>query len=131
MKTILSTAMILLLVSSCTPISPVTQAIMHEKQYVVMQTGEASWYSTHCNGGNRTASGVRLNNHDSTAAHKTLPFGTKVKVTNIKNGKSEIVKITDRGPYTKGRVIDVTIGVAERLGFKSRGVTNVKIEVLK
>lgn len=57
-------------------------------------------------------------------------MGTKVKVTNVRNGKSEIVKISDRGPYVKGRVIDVTVGVASRLGFKSQGVTEVRVEVL-
>jgi rare lipoprotein A len=57
-------------------------------------------------------------------------MGTKVKVTNLHNGKSEIVKISDRGPYTKGRIIDVTVGVAERLGFKKNGVAKVKVEVV-
>ena len=131
MKTILTTAILLLMVSGCATTSPVSQTSMREKQYVMMQSGEASWYSTHCNGGSRTASGMPLNNYAATAAHKTLPFGTKVKVTNVKNGKSEVVKITDRGPYTEGRVIDVTVGVASRLGFKSQGVAKVKLEVLK
>jgi len=94
------------------------------------QTGKASWYSTSCNGGSRTASGIKLKNHEMTAAHKTLPFGSKVRVTNLNNGKSEIVKIIDRGPYVKGRVIDVSVGAAESLGFKGKGVTNVKLEVL-
>jgi rare lipoprotein A len=101
------------------------------KQYVLVQSGEASWYSTECNGGTQTASGKPLQNHASTAAHKTLPFGTRVKVTHIKSGKSEIVTITDRGPHIKGRIIDVTLGVAERLGFKSNGIAKVKLEVLK
>jgi rare lipoprotein A len=95
------------------------------------QVGKASWYSTSCNGGTRTASGQKLTNHSNTAAHKTLPFGTKVKVTNLKNGKSEIVTISDRGPYIKNRIIDVTVGVAEKLGFKNTGVTTVRLEVVK
>lgn len=95
-----------------------------------VQHGKASWYGIRCNGGSRTASGERLTNGDATAAHKTLPMGTKVRVTNLDNGKSEVVRINDRGPYTKGRVIDVTEGVASRLGFISRGVAAVKVEVL-
>ena len=65
-----------------------------------------------------------------TAAHKTLPMGTKVRVTNIENGKSVILKITDRGPYIKGRVIDVTKGAAKKLGFLNTGVVHCKVEVL-
>ncbi|MBB5352572.1 rare lipoprotein A [Haloferula luteola] len=95
-----------------------------------VQQGKASWYGIRCNGGTHTASGERLNNEASTAAHKTLPLGTKVRVTNLSNGKSEIVRITDRGPYTRGRIIDVTEGVAKRLGFYSRGIVSVKVEVL-
>lgn len=94
------------------------------------QHGQASWYSVKTNGGTRTASGEHLTNSAATAAHKTLPLGSKVRVVNMNNGKSEIVTITDRGPYVRGRVIDVTVGVAERLGFMARGVTSVKLEVL-
>jgi len=96
-----------------------------------VQHGKASWYGIRCNGGTRTASGERLANGAATAAHKTLPMGTKVRVTNLANGKSEVVRINDRGPYTKGRVIDVTEGVAQRLGFRARGIVSVKVEVLK
>jgi rare lipoprotein A len=131
MKTILTTAILLLLATSCSVVPATTMETQSVKQYVMVQSGNASWYSTRCNGGTKTASGKRLQNHASTAAHKTLPFGTRVKVTHIKNGKSEIVTIQDRGPYTKGRVIDVTVGVAERLGFKSNGIAKVKLEVLK
>jgi rare lipoprotein A len=95
-----------------------------------VQHGEASWYSIKTNGGTHTASGRRLCNQAPTAAHKTLPMGTKVRVINQINGKSEIVTITDRGPYTRGRIIDLTIGSAERLGFAKRGIAPVKVEVL-
>ena len=95
-----------------------------------VQHGKASWYGTRCNGGTRTASGERLSNQAATAAHKTLPMGTQVRVTNLSNGKSEVVRINDRGPYSRGRVIDVTEGVAQRLGFYSRGIVPVKVEVL-
>lgn len=95
-----------------------------------VQEGKASWYSIKTNRGTKTASGQRLCDRGATAAHKTLPMGTKVRVVNLANGKSEVVTINDRGPFIKGRVIDVTIGVAERLGFVSRGVVPVKVEVL-
>ena len=95
-----------------------------------VQYGKASWYSVKCNGGTHTASGEKLKNYSNTAAHKSLPFGTLVKVTNSANGKSEIVRITNRGPYIKGRIIDVTIGVADKLGFKNNGVAPVKLEVI-
>jgi len=94
------------------------------------QRGKASWYSIGTNSGTRTASGQRLSNDGATAAHKTLPMGTKVRVINEANGKSEVVTINDRGPYIKGRIIDLTIGAAERLGFRHRGVATVKVEVL-
>lgn len=95
-----------------------------------VQHGKASWYSIRTNYGTKTASGERLSNDGATAAHKTLPMGTKVRVINEDNGKSEVVTINDRGPYVKGRIIDLTVGVAERLGFLTRGVTTVKVEVL-
>ena len=95
-----------------------------------VQHGKASWYSIRTNYGTKTASGQRLSNDAATAAHKTLPMGTKVRVTNEANGKSEVVTINDRGPYVRGRIIDLTIGSAERLGFRQRGVVPVKVEVL-
>lgn len=104
----------------------------NDPQYAVesVQHGKASWYSIRTNYGTRTASGQRLTNDGATAAHKTLPLGTKVRVVNEANGKSEVVTINDRGPYIKGRIIDLTIGAAERLGFAKRGVTTVRVEVL-
>jgi rare lipoprotein A len=103
-----------------------------DSQYAVqsVEHGKASWYSIRTNRGTRTASGERLCDKGATAAHKTLPMGTKVRVTNQANGKSEIVTIIDRGPYIRGRIIDLTIGSAERLGFRQRGVVPVKVEVL-
>jgi rare lipoprotein A len=71
-----------------------------------------------------------LSNDAATAAHKTLPMGTRVRVINEANGKSEVMTITDRGPYKKGRIIDVTIGAAERLGFIHHGIATVRVEVL-
>ncbi|TAE77703.1 MAG: septal ring lytic transglycosylase RlpA family protein [Verrucomicrobia bacterium] len=102
-----------------------------EWKVAAVQHGQASWYGIRCNGGTRTASGERLSNAAATAAHKTLPMGTRVRVTNLSNGRTEVVRINDRGPFSKARVIDVTEGVAQRLGFRSRGVASVRVEVLK
>ena len=101
-----------------------------EHEVIRIIHGEASWYEIRCNGGTHTASGIPLRDHAMTAAHKTLPMGTKVRVTNKRNGKSVILKITDRGPYIKGRVIDVTKGAAKELGLIHRGIGPCKVEVL-
>ncbi len=93
--------------------------------------GTASYYSIKTNGGTATASGQRLRNDAYTAAHRSLPFGTRVRVTNLKNGKSAVVGINDRGPFIRGRIIDVTIGVARHLGMTSAGVVPCKVEVLR
>jgi len=95
------------------------------------QTGKASHYSIRTNRGTRTASGRPLRDDEATAAHRKLPMGTKVLVKNIANGKSELVTITDRGPYVRGRIIDVTIGVARRLGFVGQGVAPVELKVME
>lgn len=95
-----------------------------------IEHGKASWYCIKCNGGTHTASGEKLEDYAMTAAHKTLPLGSTVRVTNKRNGRSVVVRITDRGPYIKGRVIDVTKGVAAKLGFIENGVVPVVVEVL-
>ncbi|NNC90658.1 MAG: septal ring lytic transglycosylase RlpA family protein [Akkermansiaceae bacterium] len=92
--------------------------------------GEMSWYCIECNGGTHTASGETLNDWAMTAAHKSLPLGTKVRVTNLENDRSVVVTINDRGPYIDGRIIDVTKGVAHKLDFVVDGVVDVKVEVL-
>jgi rare lipoprotein A len=95
------------------------------------QYGKASIYSTSCNGGSRTASGVRLKNDSNMVAHKTLPFGTKIKITNVSNGKTIEAIVVDRGPFVKGRILDVTRTVAKQLGFSyTQGIAKVKIEVV-
>jgi len=93
-------------------------------------TGITSWYSVKTNGGTKTASGEKFSDSGHTAAHKTLPFGTMVKVTNLSNEKSIVLRVTDRGPYTKGRVLDVSIGAAKKLDFAGRGITRCLVEVL-
>lgn len=91
--------------------------------------GVASFYGVSTNG-TRTASGVPLDDSASTAAHRALAFGTLVRVTNLSNGLSEIVEITDRGPFTKGRIIDVSLNAAEKLNMIEAGIVSVEIEVL-
>jgi len=83
--------------------------------------GGASWYALH----SKTASGERMNPSALTAAHRTLPFGSKVKVTNQRNGKSIVVRINDRGPFIRGRMLDLSKGAANRLGFVGAGHTNI------
>lgn len=90
------------------------------------QTGRASWYSLT----SITASGERCDPNALTAAHRSLPFGTKVKVENLKNGKSVVVRINDRGPFVGGRIIDLTKAAAGRLGFVSAGTAPVRLTVL-
>ena len=93
------------------------------------QTGIASYYSKGLHG-SRTASGERHNRNEMVAAHKSLPFGTKVKVTNLSNGKEVVVKINDRGPFVKGRVIDLSYGAFSKIENPGKGLTKVKLEVL-
>ncbi|MBD2605171.1 septal ring lytic transglycosylase RlpA family protein [Scytonema hofmannii FACHB-248] len=90
--------------------------------------GMASYYSYE--GGNRTATGERFNPQGLTAAHRSLPFGTRVRVTNTGNGRSVVVRINDRGPFIRGRVIDLSLSAARELGMISSGVAAVKLEIL-
>lgn len=85
------------------------------------QCGRASWYALT----SRTASGERMNPSALTAAHRSLPFGTKVKVTNQRNGRSVVVRINDRGPFVRGRMLDLSRGAASQLGFIGAGHTSV------
>jgi rare lipoprotein A len=91
-------------------------------------SGMASYYGSES--GSQTASGQRFNPSAMTAAHRTLPFGTKVRVTNKRNGRSVIVTINDRGPFIRGRIIDLSSGAAGVIGMRSSGVAPVSVEVL-
>lgn len=93
------------------------------------ETGIASWYGSES--GNRTAMGTRFNPQGITAAHKTLPLPTKVKVTNLRNGRSVIVTVNDRGPFTKNRLIDLSHGAAKKIGLDKQGVAKVRIEYIE
>ena len=90
------------------------------------QCGGASWYSL----GSKTASGERMSSGVLAAAHRTLPFGTHVKVENLGNGRAVVVRINDRGPFVRGRVIDVTWAAAQELGFIGNGIARVKLTVV-
>lgn len=90
----------------------------------------ASWYGTYFHG-RLTANGERYNMYAPTAAHKELPFGTWVRVTNLKNSKKTFARINDRGPYIKGRNIDLSYGVAKEIDMVGTGVSNVKLDIYK
>ncbi len=94
------------------------------------ESGKASYYATKFQS-KKTASGERYDKAKKTAAHRKLPFGTKVKVTNTKNGKSVIVRINDRGPFVKGRVIDLSGSAFKAIANFDDGVVEVKIKVIK
>jgi len=94
------------------------------------QTGMASWYGREFNG-KRTASGELFDMNELTAAHKTLPFGTVLKVKNFDNGKTVTVRVNDRGPYKGGRIIDLSYGAAKKLDMLQDGKTQVGIQTLK
>jgi rare lipoprotein A len=93
------------------------------------ETGEASFYANKYQS-RKTANGERFDQAAYTAAHKKLPFGTKVKVTNVENGKSVLVRINDRGPFVRGRIIDLSRSAFSSIGNTRAGVINVKIEVV-
>ena len=92
--------------------------------------GVASYYNTNFNG-KRTASGEKFSNNAMTGAHKTLPFNTQVKVINMRNKKWVVVRINDRGPFVKGRIIDLSKAAASKIGLSHHGTARVKLEVLR
>lgn len=111
----------LAILAGCGTVSPQDQA-----EAAASQCGKASWYKM----GHTTASGEKMNADALAGAHPTLPFGTKVRVQNLGNGKSVIIRINDRGPFTGGRIIDVTRAAAKRLGMIRAGVARVKVTVI-
>ena len=92
-------------------------------------TGIASYYGGKFHG-KRTASGEVFNKNAMTAAHRSLPFGTKVKVTNLRNGRTVLVRVNDRGPHVRGRIIDLSQAAAKKIGLSHAGTARVKLEVL-
>ena len=109
---------------SGTPVAPPPPAA---PRYI--ETGLASYYGPNL-AQNRTAAGGRVDPSAMTAAHRSLPFGTQVRVTNLANGRAVIVEITDRGPFTRGRIIDVSESAAAALGMKQGGLASVRLEVI-
>ena len=101
-----------------------------ERTATKISTGVVSWYGDKFHG-RKTASGEKYDKHELTAAHKSLPFGTKVKVTNIRNGKSVVVEINDRGPYAKSRVLDLSQAAFSEIGHTNTGVMQVEYEIIK
>lgn len=100
---------------------------IEDKQVVKKYHGHASWYQCCA----KTASGQKFNPNDLTVAHRNLPFGTILRLTNIKNGNTIEAIVNDRGPFIKGREIDVSRRTADVLGFRSSGTAKLMIEVLK
>jgi rare lipoprotein A len=105
-------------------LSPAAYAEPDTSSTKVIQSGRASWYGPGFHG-RRTASGETFNTNDLTAAHRTLPFGTKVRVVNKRTGKSVVVRINDRGPYAHGRVIDLSKASAQAIGISGVGSVDV------
>ena len=126
LKRLLYFLFLLTLVTGCSAAPPESRA--HAGGYNT--SGKASFYADKFQG-RKTAGGERFDQNAKTAAHRTLPFGTKVKVTNVKNGKSVVVRINDRGPFVKGRIIDLSRSAFERIGNPASGVLSVKIEIVR
>lgn len=121
------------------PVNNVTSAVVNAQKVSLepstgklraLQSGVASYYGPGFHG-RRTANGETFNMNAMTAAHRTLPFGTKLKVTNLNNGQSAIVRVNDRGPYTGGRVIDLSVAAAKQIGSTQAGTAKVKLEVVE
>lgn len=118
--------LILLLLLNLFPISKT----LYAKAEKFVQVGLASYYNNKHHG-KKTASGEIYDKNKFTAAHRTLPFGTYVKVTRLDNNKSVVVKINDRGPFTKGRIIDLSYASAKELDMIRKGIAKVRIEVVE
>ncbi len=100
----------------------------HDPDY--NEVGMASWYGQPFHG-RKTASGERFDMNAMTAAHRTLPFGAWVQVTNLSNGRKLVLRVNDRGPFSKGRIIDVSKRAAEALGFRQNGIAKVRVQFIK
>ena len=114
---------ILAALCACAFLLPV---IVHISAPAEAQSGIASYYKS----GRLTANGERFNPNGYTAAHRSLKFGTRVRVTNLRNGRSVIVRINDRGPFVGGRIIDLAYGAAKAVGLHNSGVARVQVAIL-
>ena len=125
MRTILHTACLLLILAT---LSSAAADELNDAGW--SQTGKASYYASRLHG-RPTASGERYDQTAMTAAHPSLPFGSLVRVTNLYNGRSVILRINDRGPFTGGRIIDVSRSAAEQLGMLRAGSVRVQLELVE
>ena len=107
--------------------SDTRQALAHDEPATLLQRGLATWYGGKRWHGRRTASGERFDRQALTAAHKTLPMGSRVRVVNLSNGREVIVRINDRGPFTPKFIIDLSEAAAERLGMRHAGRAQVAL----
>jgi rare lipoprotein A len=121
-----------LVLASCAQVSPRQESTKETllscpqaRRY--QEVGTASWYGREHHG-RRTASGQAFNMYGLTAAHRTLPFGSRIRVTNVGNGRSVVVTVNDRGPFIKGRFLDVSYRAARDLDFVRAGITRVKVQ---
>ena len=114
-------------VSSVKAVPEVRQQVAKTKPY---QIGTASWYGENFDG-KPTASGEPYDMYDMTAAHLKLPMGSYVKVTNLRNGRSVVVRVNDRGPIVPGRIIDLSYGAAQALHFRERGLQRVRLDLIR
>jgi len=109
--------------------APLVAHLSAPVQPIKTWVGNASWYGPEFNG-KKTANGERFNSEALTAAHPNLPFGSWVRIVNLRNGKFEVVRINDRGPYQEGREIDVSYRVARKIGLIHSGVSQVRLELM-
>ncbi len=118
-----------LIFSSCSHIPLVSKKRPRKVKIGYEEVGYASWYGPKFHG-RRTSSGEIFNMHDLTCAHRTLPLGTIVLVTNLENGKSVLVRVNDRGPFIRGRIVDLSYAAAKQIGMVRKGVVKVRIKVV-
>ena len=122
-------------VAGCARTTPPPSSVIREVPsagrggVVAVFEGKASWYGKEQHG-HLTANGERFDMYSLTAAHRTLRMGTRVRVTNLRNGRATLVRINDRGPYSHGRIIDVSYAAAKQLDMLDAGVVPVRLEVL-
>ena len=119
---------VLLMASACLLGCPSKPSVVRPPAYDTV--GMASFYGKKFHG-RKTANGERFNMNAMTAAHKRLAFGTMVRVTHVQNGRSVVVRINDRGPFSKGRIIDLSYAAAKKLGMISQGVAKVRLRILR
>ncbi|MFA5679555.1 MAG: septal ring lytic transglycosylase RlpA family protein [Pseudomonas sp.] len=130
MQATIKTLLLLLFLSVIAGCSTAPKSTSTGKWAGHTETGKASYYADKFQN-RKTASGEPYKASQKTAAHRTLPFGSKVKVTNVRNGKSVVVRINDRGPFVRGRVIDLSRSAFASIGNTADGLLNVRIEVLR